>query len=201
MSEASPPHAACVAPLRAGKSGESDPRRRPYAGDRRRATDGRRRYSLILALPPSACPNAPHFDSTHIRFDDTSSAMSECSPTLTPQVHRQASFASYFHPHSDGILLFPYRERREDPHPVRSGVRIGILDDLEFRELRSSRSTMSSATSAARIRPTALVWVPSSCALLGFVPRGNANGPVGQSDPPVDGEASRFGGRHGVGGI
>ena len=32
--------------------GESDPRRRQYAGDSRRATDGRRRYDLIRVFPP-----------------------------------------------------------------------------------------------------------------------------------------------------
>ena len=127
--------------------------------------------------------------------------MPYCGPTLTPPLHHPAIFASYFHPNRGEIPFFLYRERREDPHPVRSRARIGILDGIRFRELRSSVSTTSLSTSAGRVRPTALVWVPSSCALLGFVPRGDANGPVGQLDPPVDGEASRFGGRHGVGGI
>ena len=52
-----------------------------------------------------------------------------------------AAFALYFHPHQGEIPFFLYRERREDPHPVRSHARIGILDGIRFRELRSNAMT------------------------------------------------------------
>ena len=67
--------------------------------------------------------------------------MSYCGPTLTLPLHRPAIFASYFHPHRGEIPFFLYRERRQDPHPVRSRARIGILDGIRFRELRSNAMT------------------------------------------------------------
>ena len=56
--------------------------------------------------------------------------MSYCGPTPHPPLHRPAIFASYFHPHRGEIPFLLYRERREDPHPVRARARIGILDGI-----------------------------------------------------------------------
>ena len=67
----------------AGKRGVRDFRCRHYARERRSTTVGHRHHALGRTLPPPLRPKAPHFDSPRFRFDDTSSAMSDCGPTLT----------------------------------------------------------------------------------------------------------------------
>ena len=76
VSEASRLHAACVAPLRAGKRGRHDWLRQRYARARQSAKDGCFRLRATCALPSWPRSKSPRFDANRIRFDDGPSVTS-----------------------------------------------------------------------------------------------------------------------------